>query len=62
MASRLEAVLDNGWQESSKREEFIKEAKRALQELILKDYKDKITVSDFHKYLNRLIDTVIKRF
>lgn len=62
MAARLEDVLDEGWQTSSKREEFIKEAKRTLQELILKDYKDKIAISDFHKYLNRLIDIVIKKF
>lgn len=62
MAARLEDVLDEGWQNSSKREEFIKEAKRTLQELILKDYKGKIQISDFHKYLNRLIDIVIKKF
>ena len=62
MSSRLEDVLDEGWQDSSKREEFIKEAKRTLQELILKDYKGKIQISDFHKYLNRLIDVVIKKF
>jgi hypothetical protein len=62
MSSRLEDVLDDGWQDSSKREEFIKEAKRTLQELILKDYKGKIQISDFHKYLNRLIDVVIKKF
>ena len=62
MASRLEDVLDDGWQDSSKREEFIKEAKRTLQELILKDYKNKIQISDFNKYLNRLIDIIIKKF
>jgi hypothetical protein len=62
MASRLESVLDTGWQDSSKREEFIKEAKRTLQELILKDYKTKIVVSDFQKYLNRLVDIVIRKF
>ncbi len=62
MAGRLEDVLDEGWQNSSKREEFIKEAKRTLQELILKDYKGKIQISDFHKYLNRLIDVIIKKF
>jgi type I restriction enzyme, R subunit len=62
MALRLDSALDDGWQESSKREEFIKEAKRTLQELILKDYKGKIKVSDFHKYLNRLVDIIIKKF
>lgn len=62
MASRLADVLDVNWQDSSKREEFIKEAKRTLQELILKDYKGRIKVSDFHKYLNRLVDIVIKKF
>jgi len=48
---RLAGILDAGWQESSKREEFI-----------LKDYKDKIEVDDFQKYLNRLVDVVIKKF
>jgi type I restriction enzyme R subunit len=62
MAARLESVLDTGWQDSSKREEFIKEAKRTLQELILKDYKTKIAISDFQKYLNRLVDIVIRKF
>ncbi len=62
MATRLENILDEGWQNSSKREEFLKEVKRTLQELILKDYKDKIKVLDFQKYLNRLVDIVIKRF
>jgi hypothetical protein len=32
------------------------------QELILKDYKNKIKISDFSKYLNRLIDIIIKKF
>ncbi|MGC9602924.1 MAG: type I restriction endonuclease subunit R [Minisyncoccia bacterium] len=62
MTNRLEEVLDEGWQESSKREEFLKEAKRIIQELVLKEYKGKIRVNDFHKYLNRLIDIVIKKF
>ncbi len=62
MTSRLEESLDEGWQESSKRDEFLKEAKRIIQELVLKEYKDKIKVNDFHKYLNRLIDIVIKKF
>ncbi|MBU6500643.1 MAG: HsdR family type I site-specific deoxyribonuclease [Patescibacteria group bacterium] len=62
MTGRLEEMLDEGWQESSKREEFLKEAKRIIQELVLKEYKGKIKVNDFHKYLNRLIDIVIKKF
>lgn len=62
MTRRLEDMLDEGWQESSKREEFLKEAKRIVQELVLKEYKDRIRVADFHKYLNRLVDIVIKKF
>lgn len=62
IANRLSNILDEGWQNSSKREEFIKSAKQALQEIILKEYKGKINVSDFSKYLNRLIDIVVKRF
>jgi hypothetical protein len=59
---RLDAVLDDGWQESSKRDEFIKDVKRAIQEMLLKDYNDKLEVNDFHRYLNRLVDIVIKKF
>ncbi|MCL5125305.1 MAG: type I restriction endonuclease subunit R [Deltaproteobacteria bacterium] len=62
ISNRLSDVLDEGWQNSSKREEFIKGAKKTLQEIILKEYKGKIDVSDFSKYLNRLIDIVVKRF
>ncbi len=62
MSKRIEGVLDGGWQESSKRDEFLKEVKRIIQELILKEYKEKIEVSDFHKYLNRLVDIIIKKF
>jgi len=62
MAFRLEDALDAGWQESSKRDQFLKDIKKTLQELILKDYKGKIKISDFHKYLNRLVDIIIKKF
>jgi type I restriction enzyme R subunit len=59
---RLDAVLDSGWQESSKRDEFIKDVKRAVQEVLLKEYGGKLEVNDFNKYLNRLVDIVIKKF
>ncbi len=62
MTRRLEDVLDEGWQESSKREEFIKDIKRIVQELVLREYRDRITVDNFHTYLNRLVDIVIKKF
>ena len=62
MTRRFEDVLDEGWQESSKREEFLKEVKRIIQELVLKEYRDRVKVSDFHKYLNRLVDIVLKKF
>src|SRR5690606_12231572 len=60
--SKLSSILDKGRQESSKREEFLKHVKQALQEIILKNYKEKVVVNDFSKYLNRLTDLVIKRF
>ncbi|TXH06864.1 MAG: type I restriction endonuclease subunit R [Candidatus Moraniibacteriota bacterium] len=62
MTKRLEDILDGGWQESSKREEFLKETKRIIQELVLKEYRGRVTVDDFHKYLNRLVDIVVKKF
>lgn len=62
LSHRLEEILDAGWQESSKKEEFLKEVKRTIQELILKEYREKILVPDFPKYLNRLIDIITKKF
>ncbi|MEK9153406.1 MAG: type I restriction enzyme endonuclease domain-containing protein, partial [Patescibacteria group bacterium] len=59
---RVEDELDEGWQESSKRDAFIKDVKQTLQELILRDYKDRFSVKDFPKFLNRLVDIVTKKF
>ncbi len=59
---RIEDDLDAGWQESSKRDVFIKDVKQTLQELILKDYKDQFKVKDFPKFLNRLVDIITKKF
>jgi len=59
---RIEEDLDSGWQESSKRDVFIKDIKQTLQELILRDYKDKFEVKDFPKFLNRLVDIIIRKF
>lgn len=62
LSARIAALVDPSWQESSKRDEFLKEIKRTIQEAVLKDYKGKIEVSDFNKYLNRLVDVIIKKF
>ncbi len=59
---RIEDDLDAGWQESSKRDVFIKDIKQTLQELILRDFKDKFIVKDFPKFLNRLVDIITKKF
>ncbi len=59
---RIEDDLDSGWQESSKRDAFIKDIKQTIQKLILKDYKEKIKISDFNKYMNRLVDVIVKKF
>ncbi len=59
---RIEDDLDAGWQESSKRDVFIKDIKQILQELILRDYKGRFTVNDFPKFLNRLVDVITKKF
>lgn len=62
MAKRLSQILDEGWQTSSKREEFLKGIKQIIQELILKEYRNKIETPDFPKFLNRLVDIVTKKF
>jgi len=59
---RIEDDLDAGWQESSKRDVFVKDIKQTLQELILRDYKGRFTVQDFPKFLNRLVDIITKKF
>jgi type I restriction enzyme R subunit len=62
LTARLEDMLDKGWQESAKREELLKETKRIVQEMVLKEYRNRLKVNDFHRYLNRLVDIVIKKF
>lgn len=62
LSTQLSDELDEGWQNSSKREEFLKNTKQVIQKVLLKEYHGKITISDFPKYLNRLTDIVIKRF
>jgi len=59
---RIEDDLDAGWQESSKRDVFIKDIKQTLQELILRDYKGRLDIKDFPKFLNRLVDIITKKF
>ncbi len=58
----LNANLDTNWQNSSKREEFIKSIKQTIQEVLLKNYKDSVDATVFPKLLNRLVDVVIKKF
>ncbi len=62
LRARIEDDTDAGWQESSKRDTFIKDIKQTLQELILRDYREKFTVKDFPKFMNRLVDIIIKKF
>ena len=62
LAKNLRDILDRGWQETAKKEEFIKGIKQQLQALLLKDYKDKITIDDFPKLMNRLVDVIVKNF
>lgn len=62
LRARIEDDLDSGWQESSKRDAFIKDIKQTLQQLILRDYKSRFIVNDFPKFLNRLVDIITKKF
>jgi hypothetical protein len=62
MTEEITDVVDEGWKESSKKEEFVKEIKRRLTKLIIKDYKGKVEIADFPKYLNRIMDIVQKKF
>jgi type I restriction enzyme R subunit len=58
----LSHKLDAGWQDSAKREEFLKVIKQIIQRIFLKEYKEKIHISDFAKLLNRLVDIILKRY
>lgn len=62
LTRKVTDVLDEGWQTSSKKEEFIKGLKQVIQQTVLRDYKRKLKINDFPKYLNRLVDIIIKRF
>ena len=62
LRARIDDDTDSGWQESSKRDAFIKDIKQTLQELILRNYKDRFVVKDFPKFLNRLVDIIVKKF
>jgi type I restriction enzyme, R subunit len=62
LTEELDETLDKNWQESTKREEFLKEIKRVIQFLVLKGFKGKLKVNNFDKYLNRLVDIIIKKF
>ncbi|MBI5152746.1 type I restriction endonuclease subunit R [Candidatus Peregrinibacteria bacterium] len=62
VTARLDEILDKEWQESSKREAFLKDVKKEVQILILKEFKERIKIKDFQKYLNELTDLIIKKF
>jgi len=62
LSKRLQSILDEGWQNSSKREEFLKGVKQTIQEIVLKEYRGKLEIADFPKFLNRLVDIIIKKF
>ena len=59
---RLDGILDTEWQDSSKRDAFLKDVKKEVQILILKEFKERIKIKDFQKYLNELTDLIIKKF
>ncbi len=63
LAGKLEdEVLDKNWQNSSKYDLFMKNIKRTVLELTLKDFRGRIEVADFHKLQNRLTDAIVKTF
>lgn len=55
-------VLDKNWQSSSKYDLFVKNIKRTILELTLKEYRDCLSIDDFSKFQNRITDAVIKTF
>ncbi|MDP4010100.1 MAG: HsdR family type I site-specific deoxyribonuclease [Candidatus Shapirobacteria bacterium] len=62
LSKNLRNLLDKGWQDTAKKEEFIKGIKQQLQMSLLRDYKEKMIISDFPKLMNRLVDIIVKNF
>ena len=58
----LDDILEPLWRDSSRREDLLKDIKRQIQQMILSDYKERLTVKDFPKYLNRLVDVILKKW
>ena len=62
LAKYLNDLLPDVWQETARREDFLKDIKRQVQQMLLQEYKDSLVVRDFQKYLNRLVDVILKKF
>lgn len=62
LARYLNDLLDEGWQDTVRREDFLKDIKRQVQQMLLQEYRDSLVVNDFQKYLNRLVDVILKKF
>ena len=58
----LKDLLPYGWQDTMRREDFLKDIKRQVQMMLLQDYRDQMSINDFSKYLNRLVDLVLKKY
>lgn len=58
----LKDLLPYGWQDDMRREDFLKDIKRNVQMMLLQEYKDRLIIIDFSKYLNRLVDVVLKKY
>lgn len=62
LSEYLSDNLKTGWQDTTRREDYINDIKRQVQMILLQEYKEKIQVKEFMKYLNRLIDLVLKKY
>ena len=62
LSKYLDDLLDEGWQDTIRREDLLKDIKRQVQQMLLQEYKESLIVNNFQKYLNRLIDIILKKF
>ena len=62
LSAYLEDIIEPAWQESTRREDLLKDIKRTIQQFVLQDYKGRFKVKEFPKYLNRLIDIIVRKF
>jgi type I restriction enzyme R subunit len=64
ISDTVQDLLDEGWRDSSKRDIFLKDIRKILQEKMWKEYKEALggDTTGFSKVMNRLVDIIQKSY